>query len=397
MSNMLSVMREILQEMVKEVQVMTGIHRRAMIIMIVVPVLYSLLFGGMFYQNALTKVPVLVCNLDDGTEGRQFVRDLRMISDLHVEEVALSDQDIAQRMKLDTVSGAIIIPADFSRKLHTGKLTTIELTIDNSNTVLGGTITRAVQSLVSTWEADHSAAERLVLGWNTVDASARLSLTTRVLGNSTGGYEDFFLVVLILHAAQIASVFSLGPSLVLERKRRGRKLFRDTWCCLTAKLIVYTLLELSVLSVCLAISLFCFGLTCRGSWLEITGVMTAYLLAVQAFALFMGAWVSKADKAITYALFYIMPSVLFTGAIWPRHSMDMISLFISYVIPIGYVANDVRALLVLGSASGYGLHVLCLLIYALLFLGLSVWGIKKNLGRFLYVGYPAAGNDDSAS
>ena len=376
---------------------MAYIHRRAMIIMIVVPVLYSLLFGGMFYQNALTKVPVLVCNLDDGTKGRQFVKDLRMIADLSVEEVVLSDQEISQRMKRDNVSGAITIPADFSKKLQTGKLATIELTIDNSNTVLGGTITRTVQGLVSSWEVDHAAAQRLMLGWNRLDATAGVSLTTRILGNSTGCYEDFFLVVLILHAAQIASVFSVGPSLVLERKRRGGKLFRDTWCCLSAKWIVYTLLELSVLSVCLAISIFCFGITCRGSWLVILGMMSAYLLAVQAFALFMGAWVRKADQAITYALFYIMPSVLFTGAIWPRHAMAMISLLISYVIPIGYVANDVRALLVLGTAADYGWHVLYLLMYALLFLGLAVWGIKKNGGGFLHVGCPTAGNDDPAS
>lgn len=390
------VIRGFLHEIAKEVHVMTYVHRRTMLIMLLLPVLYSLLFGGMFYQNALTRVPVLVCNLDDGVEGRQFVRDLRMTSDIYVEEVLVSDTDIAEHMKMDAVSGAIIIPSNFSKALHTGQLTTVELTIDNSNTVLGGTITRAVQSVVSTWEAEHSATQRLAAGWNSTDSSSRLSLTTRVLGNSTGGYEDFFLVSLILHASQIASVFSLGPSLVLERRRRGAKLFQDTWRCLTAKLFVYTLLELSVLSTCLAIGLFCFGIVCRGPWLAITGLMVAYLLAVHAFALFMGAWVGKADKAITYALFYIMPSVLFTGAIWPRHSMDMVSLLISYVIPIGYVADDVRDLLVWGTVPSYGLHVFCLLVYTMLFLGLAVWGMKKNSGRLCHVGCPAAGNNDPA-
>ena len=29
-------------------------------------VLFTLIFGGLFYKNSLTDVPIIVCNLDDG-------------------------------------------------------------------------------------------------------------------------------------------------------------------------------------------------------------------------------------------------------------------------------------------------------------------------------------------
>ena len=75
-----------------------------------------------------------------------------------------------------------------------------------------------------------------------------------------------------------------------------------------------------------------------------------------------------------------MPSVLFTGAVWPRFSMDAFSRLLSWVMPIGYAAIDLRELLVRGGAPTYGSDCATLFGVGCLFLTVSVLGyIKKEM------------------
>ncbi len=337
-----------------ETELLFSLHRRTAFIIFFVPIVYTLLFGGLFFKNAVTAVPVAVYNLDRGASGRQFVRDLAASPDLRLCEMDGAGQDTVQTMAEKGFTAAVTIPPGFSRHIASGRMTTIELVVDNSNTVLGGVATRAVQEVVSTWDGRIAARQRLAAGWNQNEAQAMLTLRNRIIGNPTGGYEDFFLVILILHAVQIGAIFALGPSLVLEVHRRDCPWHQHIGAYLLAKGTVYLGVVLLSLSLCLAFSLAFFGIAAHGPWAWMVLLMAAYISAILAFSLFMGSWAGQPEQAITYALFYVMPSVLFTGAIWPRHSMNAASLLLSYLVPGGYVAEDTRRFLVLGSAPDWG-------------------------------------------
>ncbi len=248
--------------------------------------------------------------------------------------------------------GAIVIPNDFSEKISRGESVSVELIIDNTNTILGGTVTRAVQSVVATESAEILAVDRIAAGWNTYQAqTARLSLSTRVFYNPTGGYSDFFLTVLILHSVQIALVFGIAPSIV-EEKLAGAKIN-------------------------LAAGIKFFGITCRGNFAEILAVVTAFALGVS-------AWVKVPYHAISYTLAYVMPSILFTGAIWSGFSMDAVNLALSYAVPIGWAAEDLRNLFLKGAAHGWENHALILLGFGAVFfavggISLKITGGAKNV------------------
>ncbi|WP_294024069.1 ABC transporter permease [uncultured Megasphaera sp.] len=364
-----------------EVEQLFSLHRRTGLIILFVPIVYTLLFGGLFYENAVTAVPVVVYNLDRGASGRQLVQDMAASPDLCLHEMEGTGQDADELMTRNGLTAAITIPPDFSRHIASGQLTTIELTVNNSNTVLGGVATRAVQQIVSTWDGRIAAQQRLAAGWNQKDAQAMLTLHSRVIGNPTGGYEDFFLVILILHAVQIGTIFALGPSLVLEVHRQDRPWRQHIGAYLLAKGTVYLGVVLLSLSLCLAFSLAFFGIAAHGPWGPMLLLMTSYIAAVLAFSLFIGSWTGRPEKAITDALFYVMPSVLFSGAIWPRHSMNMESLLLSYLVPIGYVAEDTRRFLVLGGAPDWGGHALVLLGITLFFMTLAYAGLKRRQRR----------------
>ena len=70
-----------------EVKQLFSLHRRTGLIILFIPVVYTLLFGGLFYENAVTAVPVAVYNLDRGASGRQLVQDLASSPDLRLYEM----------------------------------------------------------------------------------------------------------------------------------------------------------------------------------------------------------------------------------------------------------------------------------------------------------------------
>ena len=130
---------------------------------------------------------------------------------------------------------------------------------------------------------------------------------------------------------------------------------------------------------------------CRGNFLEILALILSFIICMVSFAMMMGSFVEKIEyRTITYSLFYIMPSILFSGAIWTRSSMDEFSLILSYIMPIGYVANDLRNFLVKGVAIDWQIHALILILFAILFFSLSIIGMKKTLrGKDDAADYPA--------
>ena len=364
---------------------MLDVNRQGVAILIFLPIIYTLLFGGLFYKNSLTKIPVIICNLDDGSAAQALVEDFLNTPELKVISIEGDSLDDENFLREDTAEGLIVIPKNFSNKLARGENVSIELVADYSSSVIGGTVARAVQSVVATKNAEVLINRRIAAGWNETLPNNQLSLSSRILFNPTGGYTDFFLAALIVHGGQIATVFVLGPSLAIRKKYRGENLFRNPARCLGAKIFIYTLFESAVMAICLAIGIKFFDMICRGNPSEILILVTAYVFCVTAFGLMMGALAREPHQAITWSLFYVMPSVLFAGAIWPRTSMDNASLFLSYIMPIGYAANDLRNFFVKGTAAGVEVHIFILLLAGGIFLTAAI-GILKFKGAKDFAG-----------
>ena len=373
-------MKKFFDKVVTEITMMYKVHLRATGLLFFVPLIYTLIFGGLFYQNTVTKVPVLICNLDDGNRSQKLIEDLYNTPEIEVVGVEYTAADMNKLFTKEQVSGIVVIPKDYSKKVNSGGNAVVELMVNLKNTVLGGTVVKGVQSVISNNNATVMVSRGLAAGMNMSQVqSAQLTMSSRVLYNPTGGYIDFFLAALILHAGQIATVFVIGPSFSLEKKYRLEELKDNPYMCLIVKLLVYGIYEVTVMATCIAISIGGFKMVCRGDFFDILLIITAFTMCMMAFAIFVGAWVNVAYKTITLSLFYIMPSILFTGAIWPRTSMDSFSLFLSYVMPIGYAANDLRNLLVKGMAADLQFHIEMLLVFGLIFFILAIVGVKRNV------------------
>ena len=230
-------------------------ERCVLAILIFLPITFTVIFGGLFYKNLVTGVPIIAVNLDDGLKSQKVLRDLYDTPEVEVIAVEGDAANVTARMLEIGASGAVVIPKDFSQKISRGENVSVELIIDNTNTVLGGTVTRAVQSVISTESGEALVNNRIAAGWDVYQAqNAMMTLSTRIFYNPTSGYSDFFLTVLIIHSAQIAIVFLLAPEFSSEKQRRP-EIFERPLEILSAKILIYTAVEAAVMAFCFSIGI----------------------------------------------------------------------------------------------------------------------------------------------
>jgi ABC-2 type transport system permease protein len=110
----------------------------------------------------LGKTPVAIVNLDKGTVGAQ-------VTDGFFTDGALSDLFLARRMQdsdearslvaSGELAGALVVPADFSKRLNTGRPSVLTIYVDPGRQV-AGTVFRSVAESLSTRVSAASVAAR---------------------------------------------------------------------------------------------------------------------------------------------------------------------------------------------------------------------------------------------
>lgn len=367
-----------------EIGQMVTVHRRGLFMMVLIPFLYTLLFGGLFSLQTVKEVPIGVVDLDGSKASRDLIQALDDSDDLMVETEAGTEAEIVEDIEKGRIYAAVVLPPRYGEGIAAGRPVSLGAILNNGNTVIGGAAAKGIQAVVGTKSGEAAVSQRMAAGLSPDAASlgtGQIQLSFRSLYHTTGGYIDFFLAVLILHAMQIATVFVLGPMTVLERKRRSAAMRAHPFETAGMKALVYGMAETAVTMISLAAASVLFGLVIEADWLCLTGYIFLFSLAITSFSVLAGAWVKKPGEAISYTLFYIMPSVLFSGAIWPRASMDPLSLFLSWIMPIGYAADAVRDLLVRGSTPHFWLYAGCLFLYIVICLLGAAAGFQRKGGE----------------
>lgn len=127
--------------------------------MILIVILSSAL-GGM--SANLSKTPVAIVNLDQGTVGAQvtdgFFTD-GQLSDLFLARRLHSPEEARSLVASGELAGALVVPLDFSKRLNTGRPSVLTLYVDPGREI-AGTVFRSVAESLSTRVSAASVAAR---------------------------------------------------------------------------------------------------------------------------------------------------------------------------------------------------------------------------------------------
>ena len=120
-----------------------------------------------------------------------------------------------------------------------------------------------------------------------------------------------------------------------------------------AKIFALGIFEVLVIFTASIMAYLVYDMKLLGGAMSMAAVGASFAVTMTTFAIMMGCLVSSPAESVVMSIGYIMPSIVFCGALWPRTSMDSISSFISHIIPVGYAAEPFRDI----TALGYSTHI----------------------------------------
>jgi len=149
---------------------------------------------------------------------------------------------------------------------------------------------------------------------------------------------------------------------------------------IVGKTVPYLLIGLVAAATILATSRFLFGVTVKGSWLDLGAVTLIFLLGCLSFGVLLSTLSDSQQVAfLLSALLTLLPTFILSGFVFPFRNMPNVIQAVSYLLPGRYYLAALRAIMVKGVGFwAFSDQVLALVIFAVVTGGLSVVRLRRQ-------------------
>jgi drug efflux transport system permease protein len=354
-------------------------------IALVLPLVMLFLFAyGV--NTDVNNIKLSVLDFDHTTDSRDYARALYN-SGYFISAGNVGDYDQAGEMlDNDTADAVLVIPSGFGRDLSSGHQTQVQTLIDGSYTPSA----QVTQSYIETINAAYN--ERLLSRiiqnrtGQSIDQGIALSVASRVRYNP--GLESVNAIVPGLFGVILMAFPPLLSALAIVReKERGsiQQVFVSPILpveLIIGKLIPYAVIAFVEMVIILAGDTVWFGVPFRGSLPLFFLASLLFVLCTVGIGLLVSTLTGNQVTAMLLAIVLtIMPSMLFSGFIFPVHTMPTPMQVYANAFPTRYFIDLSRAIMLKGQGLANATPQLGLLAaYAAGLILISALRFKKRIG-----------------
>lgn len=354
-------------------------------IALALPLMLLILFGYALNMD-VKNIPMVVLDLDQTDASRAYARAFVNSDYFRLVGTARDYTEIADFLDRDTADMALVIPAGFSRDLSAGRQA-------QAQSILNGSYPPSAQVTASYITAITAAYNHHLLSdflaartGQALDKSIALNVNTRVRYNpalkSSNAIVPGLFGVILMAVPPLLSALA-----IVREKERGsiQQVFVSPLRSaefMIGKLIPYGVIAFLEMLLVLVAGIGLFGIPFRGSLLLFLAAAALYVACTVAIGLLVSTLVRTQVAAMLLILVLtIMPSMLFSGFIFPIHTMPTPMQAYANTFPTRYFIDLSRAITLKGqglAAVGPAMGILAS--YAAGLIALSAWRFKKRLG-----------------
>ena len=320
---------------------------RATLFFMFFPPLVQIIAFGFALDTDVKHMAMVVFNEDRTVESRQlldaFVNTgtFRLVGEVH------SVAEMSAAIRRGQAYVGIQIPPDFTRRLHAGHTATVQVLIDGSSS------TTALQALNTAVAVAFRKSVNLLLA-ETGRTELPVEVRPQMLYNPSMRAPNFFVPGVIGMALQIATVFAAAMSIVRERERGTLENLLvsplSRWGLMLGKMVPFLCISMTMALILLVILRWLFQVEISGSVTMLFVATLLYVFALINLGLLLSTKAQTQAQAILLGLSMLLPSVFFSGYIFPRETMPWIFYAISQLLPITYYLELMRAVVLKGAS-----------------------------------------------
>lgn len=352
--------------------------RRVLLLLLILPPVFTLIFGHAFESGEREDVPAILVNRDPSPRTDRFLELLRADKTFAWREEA-PGQENATDLLGQGVRGALVIPEGWSQSLVNGDPIPLRLSVDGSDTSTGEQLAGSLRETLGDFQMkerevliDGLPEEVFEMGRKLplevrnefVSAMTAWDVEEKVLYNPNERFIDYVLPGVIGIILQLITVTLMACTIAREREsgtlyqlmvtslRRGE--------IVIGKILPYLAISIFLIFVIILLAGWHFGVKFYQPG-ALALICFLFLLCSLGLGLLISAISRTQTQAIQFSVFFLLPVFILSGAFAPLEQLPKAIGYVAEFFPLTHFCRAFRLVNLYHAAPGYYLYDLIML------------------------------------
>jgi len=372
-------------------------NRLGLAMLIIMPVFMMGMVGFIFPSGqSLGPVTLAVANMDQayGLQKGQVATSGLLVNYLNRMDnftitSASSMDDVRGMIQRGEVEGGIIIPANFTACLNSGRQGTIIVITDQSNPQMSGLLQGAMTAIfhqIGAAFAEQTIKTMIPSIKNPIAVIQPLTVTTQ--GAVPGHFNYFeFMAPGIMAMNVMMSVMTGLPAAISHEREIGTLDGMmvapiNRLSIILGKTLAQTMRGLLQGTLILIMAVTLFGVTIQGSIPLIFGLLLLDVFSFVGIGIVITSFAKDQETATMMMMTIMFPMMFLSGVFFPTQQMPWYMQDISKLIPLSYATSALRKVVVLGAGiPAISSEILILATFGIVFTAIAIPLFKRNMTR----------------
>ena len=342
------------------------------------PPLVEMIAFGYALDTDVKHMAMMIFNEDRTVESRQLIDRFVNTETFRVVGEVQSIDAMSSEIRKGNAYVGLQIPPHFTRDVRAGFPAQVQLLVDGSNsttalqalnTALGVALTQSLESLMR----------------ETGRRAPPIEIRPQMLYNPTMRSPNFYIPGVIGIVLQIGTTFATAMAVVREREKGTLEQLLvsplSRWGLMLGKLVPYLCIGMTMSILLFAIMRFLFHVPIAGNVVSMMFATFVYVFALLSLGLLVATKAENQMQALQMSMTFMLPSVFFSGFVFPRETMPWIFYWLGALMPATYFISLMRAIILRGAnLFEYWPHLVVLIIMSILLFVLCALRFRKKIG-----------------
>lgn len=348
---------------------------KTLLLLFGMPIAQIILFGFAL-TNEIKNSNIVVCDYANDAASHRIIDELEASKNFEIQKVILSHDEIEAAFRTGSIKLAIVFPANFDNDLQHLHAAQVQIIADASDPNTATTLTNYATAIILTYQQE-------LLGLNQIPMQVKTDV--RMIYNpELKGVYNFVPGVMAL-VLLLVCVLMTSVSIVREKELGTMEVLLvspfNPVLVVISKAVPYFFLSLVNLTLILILSTALMGMPINGSILLLYAASSILILTALALGLLISNSTSSQQAAMLISLMVmLMPTLLFTGFMFPLENMPLPLRIIANIFPSKWYYIIVKNVMIKGLGfSSVWKEMLILTVMCLTLLGISAKKFKIRL------------------
>jgi len=316
------------------------------------PVVMLFLFGYAISLD-VENVPIAVLDYDRSVASGTLVEAFENSGDFVVRRYADDEAEIRRLLDAGRVRLALVIPDDFSRSLQAGRPATVQTLIDATFSATAAVVRDATEAVLA--DFSRTKAPR-IMSAGAPELRGMIQVEPRVWYNPA--LRSAIFVIPGLFAVILGAFPPLLTVLAVVREKESGSIQQiyvsplRPWEFVAGKTVPYVLLAFGELALVIALGVWWFDLSLRGSPILLAIGSALYIFCTVGIGLLVSTLTRSQVVGVLLAIVItLMPAFLFSGFMYPISSMPEAMQWYTRLFPARYFTEISRGLFLKGAGA----------------------------------------------